>query len=512
MSPLPSADRELAELQRFLAADAHAQQPRNEALRELRQKAQRLSLRLANPVRVALVGLPGSGKSALAGFMAGHSYENTPGGISRPVILRYGDKPISVAGWWSGAEVAQARVDFTAAEAEKPDYFELRLPNPVLNFLSFLDLPGQQGWDAQKKQMQWVSGRADVLIWCTPATDPWVGDEWQLWSLVPKRLQSRSILVVTNIDKVPPDSEDQRIDERLTAHVEGQFQEVVAAAPPVALAAAPLGRVQNAATWEASGGKAMVGALLTSARAVRRSDIAAAREILGSWHAVAGIAPPSAPAPEPAPLPPMPRTAPAPTAQPAPPEPPAPEPAMPEPAMPEPAPAVAPEIRDVPPAAPPPAPILLERPEPQSGPVPESGPAPEPAPAPAAQAPGPRAPEPPPSTAQPMPSAPPAVPILRMLDDKLSDLIAYVSDDGAFKDWEFMTKITETGDELSIMASGSGALSEEGRWVRTQIEEAFVTLSLLQMEQGDQPLKDAATVLLQLARDLTWAAAGREAA
>lgn len=504
MSPLPSADRELAELQRFLAADVHAQQPRNEPLRELRQKAQRLSLRLANPVRVALVGLPGSGKSALAGFMAGHSYENTPGGITRPVILRYGEKPISVAGWWNGAEVAQPRVDFAAAEAEKPDYFELRLPNPVLNFLSFLDLPGQEGWDAQKKQMQWVAGRADVLIWCTPATDPWVGDEWQLWSLVPKRLQSRSILVVTKIDQAGPDSEDQRIDERLAAHVEGQFQEVVAAAPPSALAAAPLGRVQNAAKWEASGGKAMVGALLTSARAVRRSDIAAAREILGSWHAVAGIAPPSAPAPEPAPLPPMPRTAPAPTAQPAPPAPAAPEPA--------PAPvetAVAPDIQDAPPPASP-RPVVAEPPEPE----PELEPAPEPAPAAQAPEPGPpepKAPEPQPP-GQPMPSAPPDIPILRMLDDKLSDLIAYVSDDGTFKDWEFMTRITEIGDELSIMASGSGALSEEGRWVRTQIEEAFVTLSLLQMEQGEQPLKDAATVLLQLARDLTWAAAGREAA
>jgi hypothetical protein len=102
--------------------------------------------------------------------------------------------------------------------------------------------------------------------------------------------------------------------------------------------------------------------------------------------------------------------------------------------------------------------------------------------------------------------------MLTLLADRAGKLIAYVEAGDGFKDWEFMAQITELGDELSALTVSSRALKPEAAWIKPQVEDALVALSLLQMEQGNRPCEDAAMVVLQLARDLAWAAAPNEAA
>jgi hypothetical protein len=145
-------------------------------------------------------------------------------------------------------------------------------------------------------------------------------------------------------------------------------------------------------------------------------------------------------------------------------------------------------------------------------------PAVRPAPAgPAAQQPPPPVTpdEEPPISAAPEPDTPAQAktpsPLVRQFAAGLDDLSAYCADTAGFKDWEFMAKVTQLCESLSETTSARGALKEEADWVGRGIEDAFIALSLMQLEQGEQPCRDAATVLLQLARDLAWANAGNSA-
>ncbi|MCU0911054.1 MAG: hypothetical protein MUE98_06840, partial [Rhodobacteraceae bacterium] len=80
--------------------------------------------------------------------------------------------------------------------------------------------------------------------------------------------------------------------------------------------------------------------------------------------------------------------------------------------------------------------------------------------------------------------------------------------EAGFKDWEYMARVTGLVEELAEVTSAPRAMREEGTWVARQVEEAFIQLSLMQLEQGEQPCLDASTVLLQLARDIAWSEAG----
>lgn len=524
MSPFPSTAQDLAELERFLAAELPVRLATDPRILELRQGAERLALRLANPVRVAITGLPGAGKTTLASFLAGQIYappRAQRGGAALPVILRYCETPETIAGWWSGIEIPYRGIEPQSAAEHGPDYIELRLPNPVLEFISFLDMPGVDDWQEQKEQMGWIGGRADVVIWCTRAADPWTDDEWQLWSLVPRRVQARSLLVVTQTDQARDALAFDETLQRLQHVTRNQFAEVVPLGTRAALEAAPAGRVIDTGSWEQSGGRAMVGALLGAARAVRRTDIAAARELLAEAAEALGLAPTREAGGESEAVRPMAAPAAPPLS------------AAAEAVAEAVAEAAAQGVRPGRPRSrtsrfkevaeleeqtvPPPDEAAPEAAAPVTPPA-EEGPAAEiaevdisadeitartedPIPAEAA-----------PVVAEPAP-APPAAPspLLALLSERTEALIAYAQGGNGFKDWEFMAQITDLADELSAMTISSRALRPEAAWIKPQVEDALVALSLLQMEQGERPCEDAAVVVLQLARDLAWAAAPRAA-
>lgn len=468
MTPLPSAEKELAGLERFLAIDLSPRQAEDAAVQDLRRRAERLATRMANPVRVAVLGLPGSGKSALAGFLAGCSYTlpaPTAKGGALPVILRHGKRQETCAGWWSGIEIPVSGLDLEAAAVHSPDYIELRLPNPILEHISFIDMPGLGEWPEQKEQVRWSASRADVLLWCTHGEHAWEDDEWQLWSLVPIRLQKRSLLVVTHAEAPEIRDTETGVVARLTATTGQRFANVVGIATVAALGAAPSGQVLDAAAWEASGGRALVGALIGSARDVRRGDIAAAHEIIAAGLDALGLRPAEG----------APR---------------------------EPARGDAAGAQGRGPGS---RPLVHDRSKPRD-PEPDAAagtPAPPDA-APASAA---------PAGADSAETASAGGALIAFLGERIDALIAYAEAGDDFKDWEFMAQVTELADALSQRIADRGLFGgEDERWIRHQLEDAFVSFSLMQMEPGEGPCRDAARLLLQICRDLAWATTPAEAA
>lgn len=295
MIQFPSAEAELAGLAGVLADPAGAA--------EIRARAERLALKLSNPVRVAILGLPGAGKTELAGFLVGERL-TVPGnadGIRPPLIFSHSETAAARAGWWNGKEVAVDPEDLDAAFRESPDFVELKLPNPILKLINFIDMPGVAGGERLAEQVRWTAARAEILIWCTHAAWAWSTEEVHLWSLVPQRVQRSSLLAVTHTDEPLAVIAIGETLARLRTAALPRFRDLVTIATTSAVAAAPSGNVQDIRAWEASGGRALVGRLLAAARAVREADIEAARALL------AEVAPPlvdepEAAAPEPAPV------------------------------------------------------------------------------------------------------------------------------------------------------------------------------------------------------------------
>jgi hypothetical protein len=513
VSLFPPTDALVAELERLLAVELPASQAIEPQLRELSRQANRARLRIANPVRVAIVGLPGAGKSSLAAFLSGTAYPDaaTPDGRHLPVVLRFGERMGTSAGWWSGIEIPQDSVDFVSAAAHGPDYVELRLPNPVLQYMSFLDTPGVAAWSDQKQQMRWVSSRADILLWCTNAGNPWLDDEWQLWSLVPQALHRHSLLVATHADQVALRPGERGVAERLGALAGGQFRGSVGITTPAALAAAPGGRVDDAGAWEKSGGRGVVTALLALAREIRLADVAAARDCAAALSdglfgqgKLREDAQDSATEAGGRRWPPEPR---------------------------RPADQVRASGEDD--GSPRSATSALarlsralgsaqgeteDRARPSSATAEElsgdeeAAPPHEAPPAPAAPAATPSAEATAPAIE--VPSAPGATAAGARLIECLAngiDELAQIAGGADFKDWQFMAAMTELADDLSAASLEPGAFRPDGTWIRGEIEEALVALSLLQMEPGERPCIDGSMMLLQIARDLSWSAAAERA-
>ncbi len=502
MTPFPPAYAEIAELRR-LRGQMGKESPGDDAGKALRGRIDQLVARLGSPVRVAILGGPRSGKSSLVNFLAGADLIPTdaPSSERPPVIVRFNEKPMTAAGWWSGIEVAEDGFRLEAAALHSPDFIEFRLPNPILKFMSFLDMPSVGTGDAQTEQVRWVSSRADIIVWCGRANAKWEAEELPVLAPAADRLKGRSLLVVTHTDLLAG-PEIEALAGKLKGLTAGLFQAVRMISTARALKASPEGKVIDPAGWEASGGRNMAATVLAFARAVRNSEIATARKLLkdardGFPAAAAKIddasAPTEAEAAAPA-EPEVPQAAPEPAPEPAREPEPAPVAAT-EPEATAPEPEASPEAEPVAPVPTTPEPVTLEPSEPEPEPVVAS----EPAPAEAAS----------PAVASFVDG--PESGALAALQARLDEMIAYTVDEAAFRDWGFLNLVVETADEVSNAVAPRTALTEEAAWLRSQVDDAFGEFNMMQMGGTEQHCVDAARLLLQLARDLSWAATREEA-
>ncbi|MBD3676807.1 MAG: dynamin family protein [Rhodobacteraceae bacterium] len=466
MSKFPDISAERAALEKFIA-DTDAQgNSASAADRALRTRASRLAMRLANPVRVAIVGLPGSGKSTLTNFLIGRSLIPTQSSMTRrpAVIVRHGSPERMIAGWWSGRQVAMQTLDFNAAAEQQPDYIEARLNNPVLSQLSFMDVPGMQGQSKELEQLLWIARRADILLWCTSASHPWSDAEQQLWANVPRRLYSQSLLLLTFSDT--PEGKlglDKKVAQ-LRASVNGQFRQVTPISAQEAIAAAPDGKVRDKAAWASSGGANLVRNLMTVAATVRNADQKAARDMMN-----AGFTPQ---ANKPVLAPPKPQILAAAQASAVPSAPPPkrrPKPRQPDPKV--------EKIEEFEAESGDSLDKLLKREKHRLESREQSN----------------------------------ISPLLLKINTIGVGLLKKLAE-GKLKPDQVFSAFTALAEELSSKAGGANALKADGKWISRQLEEAFIQLTLLEVEAGEEQLLDAANIMLQITRDLAWAAKAPEVA
>ena len=266
-----------------------------------RDHASHLLKRLSSPVRVTLLGKPGSGKSELLNMFVGRRI--LPSGVRLPTLeLTWGAAEQIIVTDAGGGRSSVAGLDFAAAKKLGPAFMRIEVPVPLLQRTSFLEVV-TDGEDAElQSAIDWAVRRTDIALWCTQGFDD---TEEKLWSRVPDSLKDHAFLVMTMADKL---SAQNRLSARiadLETIVAEEFHSLFAVATLQAVKAHRADGTLDEAAYHASGGGALAAEVSRHAERGRRADIDSAQLFLARYQVPdlpAEPAKPAATAPAPSPV------------------------------------------------------------------------------------------------------------------------------------------------------------------------------------------------------------------
>ena len=174
----------------------------------LRSSGQALAERLASPVRLSFMGMPGVGKSTLIRALLGPDMQALNGGAPT-YELAYGDSPGARVTLEDGTLREMDSTDIDAILALAPVFVELHTPCSQLRSVRVLELVTDGSPDELSVAAPWAARRSDIPIWCTTAFD---ASDAHIWSRVPADCKDHAILVLTQADTLPADELAARLD------------------------------------------------------------------------------------------------------------------------------------------------------------------------------------------------------------------------------------------------------------------------------------------------------------
>lgn len=225
--------------------------------------------RLTSPVRVAILGLPQTGKSTIFNMLAGQVV--LPEGMSLPTTqLVWGDAARTTYTLPDATQKVFEGVELEAAASLQPALVKLEMPIEQLKKISLLEVVAGSATTDQQRAMRWASKRADIALWCSTEFD---AAEVELWSMMPEALQGHSFLVLSKTDLLSASGDlENRIDD-LQGEVEEYFHSLVPLAGREALASMRGDGPEDQQLFASSGGQALISSILREVRAGRRADM-----------------------------------------------------------------------------------------------------------------------------------------------------------------------------------------------------------------------------------------------
>ncbi len=108
---------------------------------------------------------------------------------------------------------------------------QMHMQSDSLHICDLVDMPGISDPNMDSTVWSGVISQADMVIWCTHATQAWRQSEAAAFASLPERLQKNAILLITRYDKLHSERDRKRVLARVTAETKGQFRAIF----PVAL-------------------------------------------------------------------------------------------------------------------------------------------------------------------------------------------------------------------------------------------------------------------------------------
>jgi GTP-binding protein EngB required for normal cell division len=134
---------------------------------------------------------------------------------------------------------------------------QLQMDADILNLCDLVDMPGISDPNMKSEVWRHVIDQADILVWCTHATQAWRQSEAAAFDSLPEHLRKRAILLITRSDKLQNERDRNRVMSRLVAETEDRFLAIY----PVSLLDAVLSG-EDRSRWEKSGAEPFVRTLV----------------------------------------------------------------------------------------------------------------------------------------------------------------------------------------------------------------------------------------------------------
>ena len=232
------------------------------------EAAERLIERLERPARIALLGLPGAGKSAVLNLLAGTVV--VPEMLRLPtIIVQYGAVPRMVCTLVDGRQDIVPGSDLSQVMAMNPAMVTLELDLAALKVISLLEVSAGPMEAEQRRAAIWASKRADIVIWCTTSYLP---KEQAVWESVPDAVKDNGFLFLTKVDLLGSREAAAGMFERVELRAGEEFRQVLSISAKQARTAllAPGGLDRE--MFRDSGASAVISTIKTRVQMARRAD------------------------------------------------------------------------------------------------------------------------------------------------------------------------------------------------------------------------------------------------
>jgi hypothetical protein len=186
------------ENQRQIVAQLKATLDSDHLPANLQRKGEALLARLSSPVRIAFLGLPGSGKTELMNLVAGAkiipSDENFPS-----FELSYGSDVRCFATDTADEEAPAKWPPDPAMDWPETTMLRLEYPLAIGPGIALIEVVTDGTDEDLRLAAEWAAERTDIALWCT---QDFGASERAAWSAMPDALKDHSFLVVTKADQL----------------------------------------------------------------------------------------------------------------------------------------------------------------------------------------------------------------------------------------------------------------------------------------------------------------------
>lgn len=240
------------------------------------EAAERLIERLERPARIALLGLPGAGKSSVLNLLVGSIV--VPETLRLPtIIVQHGDVSRMVCTLTDGTTKIVPGADLAEALPLAPALVTLEMDLPALKVISLLEVSAGPMEAEQKRAATWASKRADIVIWCTTSYLP---KEQAVWESLPDSVKDNSFMFLTKVDLLGNRESAQAMHDRVELRAGEEFRQILSISAKQARAAMPPGGQVNRDLFRDSGASAVITAIKTRVQSGRRADMDTAELLL----------------------------------------------------------------------------------------------------------------------------------------------------------------------------------------------------------------------------------------
>lgn len=221
-------------------------------------KAVKLLDRLKQPVRLSIMGLPGSGKTTVANLLLNKIV--VPDGVNLPTTqFVHGESPTAICTLPDGRREAVPGADPHDIAALEPMFVEFHLPLAALGRISVLEVSASDNPRDQHRALLWAAKRTDMALWCTQTFS---SIEQALWDTMPDAVKDHAFMLVTRADQVAQSGNlDQLLDEIRFASSH-QFNKIMPIATPDAIASRRADGTVDKPLMQKSGGLTLISSIL----------------------------------------------------------------------------------------------------------------------------------------------------------------------------------------------------------------------------------------------------------